>query len=343
MTRSPTRLVLVLACVLACGALITACGGSEESGDAGAERTLEQTFGATAGKIERGRLSANINLAPEGLLKLGGPIALRLDGPFSAPATGDLPRFALSFLATLAGQQFDGRLTSTGRKAFVTLDDRAYAVDDRFVRKLRRGLGKAAAKPQSGLKSLGIDPLSWIEKPESKGEETVRGVKTERVGGDVDAEKLLADVARLLDQAGGGDSLLTPKLREQITDAVKSAKVDVWSGADDHILRQIAVVVNFAFEDGQSPIPGLDGGRLTLRAGLDDVNGAPAKIVAPKNARPLSELTGEGGIGALLGGLGAGITGGIGPGAGGSKLLACITKAGGESVEIVRCVANLAP
>ncbi len=341
---APLRLLLVLVCTLSCAVLVAACGGSDDkSGDAGAEQTLQQTFGATAGKIERGRLSANLNLAPEGLLKLGGPIALRLNGPFEAPSGNDLPRFALSFLATLAGQQFAGEATSTGKQAFVTLDDRAYRVDDRFVSKLRSGLGRSSAKPQSGLKSLGIDPRSWIRNPEGKGRERVAGVQTDRVGGDVDVAKLLADVARLLQKTGGGDSLLTPKLRGQIADAVNSAKVDVWSGADDHILRQIAVVVSFAFKDGQSPIQGLDGGRLTLRARLDDVNGAPAKIVAPANPRPLSRLTGEGGLGALLGGLGAGITGGIGPGAGGSKLLSCLTNAGGSSADIVRCVADLAP
>lgn len=342
MTRSPSRVLLVLACVLSCAALLTACGGSDESADAGAEQTLEQTFGATAGKIERGRLNADLNLAPEGLLKLGGPIALRLDGPFAAPAGADLPRFALSFVATLAGQQLRGKVTSTGHKAFVTLDDRAYAVDDRFLSTLRRGLGRAAAKPRSGLKSLGIDPLEWVKNPESKGEERVAGVQTARIGGDVDVEKLLADVARLLEKASG-EGLLTSKLRGQIADAVTSAKVDVWSGADDHILRQIAVFVSFAFEDGQSPIQGLDGGRLTLRARLDDVNGAPVRIGAPKRARALSQLTGDGGLGALLGGLGAGITGGIGPGGAGSNLLSCVTQAGGKSAEVVRCVSDLAP
>lgn len=342
MTRSTLRALLVLACGLLCAALLAACGGSD---DASAERTLEQTFGASATSIERGRVTATLRLEPEGLLKLGGPIALRLTGPFAAPSRRNLPRFDLAFLATLAGQRFGGSAISTGTKGFLKLDDRMYAVDDAFVAKLRRGVGEAAAEPQAGLKSLGIDPLRWITGAELKGEERVAGSDTVRIGGDVDVARLLADLGTLLDKAGGaGASLLTPQLRKQIGDAVKSAKVDVWTGADDKVLRQLAVVVSFAFEDGsQSPIPGLDGGRITMRARLDDVNGAPVRIAAPKRARPLSELTGEGGLSKFLEGVGAGVTGGVGPGDDGAALLRCVTQAGGASAEIVRCASKLAP
>lgn len=343
MTRLINRALLVLAAALLCVTALAACGGSDDTKDASAEETLEQTFGASAKEIERGRVTANLRLEPEGLLKLGGPISLRLTGPFAAPARRDLPRFDLAFRATLAGQQFDGSALSTGRKAFVKLDGRTYAIDDEFVSELRKDLGGVADKPQTGLKTLGIDPLRWIRNPQSKGEETVGGVKTERIGGDVNTKNLLADIGKLLNKARGGEGLLTPGLRAQIAEAVKSAKVDIWSGTDDHILRQLAVVATFAFKAGQSPIQGLDGGRLTLRARLDDVNGAPVRIATPKRARPLTELTGEGGLGALFGGIGAGVTGGIGPGGAGGALLRCITQAGGRSTDIVRCVSKLAP
>jgi hypothetical protein len=344
-TRSTLRALLVVACGLLCAALLAACGSSDTTSDAAAERTLEQTFGSSSTSIERGRVAATLRLEPEGLLKLGGPISVRLTGPFAAPSRRDLPRFDLAFLATLAGQRFSGSAISTGTKGFLKLDDRTYAVDDAFVAKLRKGLGTAAAEPQAGLKSLGIDPLRWITGPERKGEERVAGVDTLRIGGDVNVSRLLADLGTLLDKAGGaGASLLTPELRKQIADAVKSAKVDVWTGAEDKLLRQLAVVVTFAFEDGsQSPIPGLDGGRITLRARLDDVNGAPVRVSAPKSARPLSALTGKGGLSTFLQGVGAGVTGGVGPGDDGAAFLRCLTQAGGVSAEIVRCASKLSP
>ena len=173
----------------------------------------------------------------------------------------------------------------------------------------------------------------------------VGGAETERIGGTVNVPRLLADLGTLLDKAGGtGSSFLDPQLRAQIGDAVKSAKADVWTGAEDKLLRQLAVVVTFAFKDAsQSPIPGLDGGRITLRARLDDVNGAAVKIATPARARPLAQLTGKGGLNRFLQGIGAGITGGVGPGETGAALLRCVTQAGGSSTEVVRCTSKLAP
>jgi hypothetical protein len=344
MTRSTLRALLVIACSGLCAVLL-ACGGSKTTNDAAAERTLKQTFGTSASAIDRGRVAATLRLDPEGLLKLGGPISVRLTGPFAAPTRRDLPRFDLAFLATLGGQRFRGSAISTGTKGFLKLDGRTYAVEDAFVARLRKGLGKAAAEPQAGLKALGIDPLRWITNPERKGQERIGGAETERIGGAVNVPRLLADLGTLLDRAGGaGASFFTPQLRTQIGDAVKSAKVDVWTGADNKLLRQLAVVVTFAFKDSsQSPIPGLDGGRITLRARLDDINGTPVQIPAPARTRPLEQLTGKGGLRTFLQGIGAGITGGVGPGDAGAALLRCITQAGGSSAEVVRCSSKLAP
>jgi hypothetical protein len=344
LTRLTPRSPLVLACTaLLCTVLLAACG---ENGDSatkpkagGAQAALEKTFGATATSIDRARVVAKLKLEPEGLLKLGGPIALKVTGPFAAPTADTPPRFDLAFLATLGGQQFKGGALSTGRRSFLRLDDRAYALGGEHT-KTRRSADDDESHP--GLKALGIDPLRWVTDVREVGSERVAGVDTTRLAGNVDAKRLLADVGELLDQAGGKvGSILSPELLNEIGAAVKSAKVDIWTGAGDSILRQLAVAVRFEFKPAQSPIVGLDGGNLTLRVRLDDVNGAPVRVTAPTGVRPLSEVTGEGGLGALLAGLGAGITGGIGGGA--VELVGCVTKAAGSAVALVRCVSRLAP
>jgi hypothetical protein len=321
---------------------LVACGGADE-GDSTAKKAISQTFGASSTSIERGKVDARLQLEPEGLLAIGGPIVLKVAGPFSVSG-GASPQFDLAFAATLAGEQYEGAVISTGKKGFVKLDDRTYAIDDAFASMLR---GKAHKVKKSGLKdSLGIEPASWISNPQMKGNEQVSGVETRRIGGDVNVSKLLADIATLLDKLGGSPSsksFLTPKLRKQITDAVKSAKVDVWTGAQDKILRQIAVAIQFAFPtDVKPPIAGLEAGKINLRLRLDDVNGAAVKISGPQNARPLSELTG-GGLEAFLSGLGASLTGAGKGGAGGTAFLRCLSSAHGKSVEIVRCASKLAP
>jgi hypothetical protein len=335
-TRSRLRAILVLGCALLCTALLAACGGSDDGQQApaptAAEAKLQKTFGAASTSIERASIIGQVRLDPEGLLKVGGPIALRVQGPFVAPSGRTPARFALGFVATLGGDKFRGRAISTAERSFLTLDDKPYALGDREPR------ATAAPKSHPGLRSLGVDPLDWIANVTDGGAAKIGDEDTTRLTGDVNAKALLADVGRLLDTAGAA-SFITPELLDQIAGAVKSAKVDLWTGAEDDILRQITVDVRFAFERSQSPIVGLDGGHLRLRLRLDDVNGAPVQISAPAGAQPLTELTGPGGLDAVLAGVGKGLTGGIGGGA--LDLVNCVSLASGSSVELIRCLADL--
>jgi hypothetical protein len=330
--------LLALGCAVLCTALPAACGGSSGNPapkvDA-AQATLDRALGAKATSIERARISADVRLDPQGLLKVGGPLVLRVKGPFAAPRGRTPARFDLAFVTTLGGDNFKGSAISTGRRSYLQLDDRVYALD------AGRRRARAAPKSHPGLKSLGIDPLHWVKNVMDEGREDVGGVATTHLAGDVDSAALLADLAALLDKAGGTASFLTPKLLAQIGDAVKSAKVDIWTGADDDIVRRVAVDLRFAFKPAQSPIVGLDGGRLRLGVTLADVNGARVRVATPAGAQPLTDLTGPGGLRALLAGLGTGLTGGIAGGA--IELVSCVTGAAGSSVELVRCIAHLSP
>jgi hypothetical protein len=345
-TRPLRRVLVVFASLVLCGALLAACGG----GDSGpsADQTLQQTFGKSAAAIKTGKLNVDFQLDPEGLLALGGPIRLTLDGPFSAPRGGRLPRFDVDFVATLARQRFTGGVLSTGRQAFVTLDDGEYKVDSPFVAKLRKGLAPLSnGKAQPGLKALGIDPLRWVTDAETKGNEQIAGVDTIRVGGNVNVARLLEDLDTLLTKAGGAasgttGSLFSPTLRKQLSDAVDSAKADIWTGASDKLLRQLAVKIKFAFKDGaQAPIEGLEGGTINLRLRLDDVNKTTVRVSAPTGTRPLATVT-NGSLSNFLNGVGAGLTSSS-SGIAGGAFLKCITRADGKTTELVRCISKLAP
>jgi len=344
--RSLRHLLGVLACLVLCGALLAACGGDDEKESAGPRQLLEQTFGSGASAIDNGHLNLAFQLDPKGLLGLGGPIKLALDGPFEAPANSELPRLDVEFAATLANEIFRGTVLSTGRAAFVRLDGRSYKVDREFVADLRKGLAEAKDSKQPGLKSLGIDPLRWISGAQERGEENIGGVDTTRISADVKVTTLLADVDRLLSRAGGSGGgaaggLLSPQIRKQIADGVKTAKVDVWTGTEDKILRQLAVRIDFAFKSGQTPIPGLDAGKINLRLRLTDVNKTKVSVEkAPTRARPLADLTG-GSIGDFFTGIGNGLTG-EGPSIAGAPFLACITGSNGNTASLVRCISRLA-
>jgi hypothetical protein len=345
-TRSLRRVLLSVVSVVLCGALLAACGS--DGGKSGAEKTLQQTFGKSAAAIKTGKLNVDFQLDPEGLLALGGPIKLTLDGPFSAPRNGNLPRFDVDFVGTLARQRFKGGVLSAGRQAYVTLDDGEYKVDPPFVAKLRKGLaGLSDGKAQPGLKALGIDPLRWVSDPQEKGNEQIAGVDTIRIGGKVDVARLLEDLDTLLTKAGGaasGDtgSLFSPTLRKQLSDAVDKATVDIWTGASDKLMRQLAVKITFSFKDGaEAPIQGLEGGTIALLLRLDDVNKTTVRVRAPSGARPLARVT-NGSLSNFLNGVGAGLTSSS-SGIPGGAFLKCITGADGKTTALVRCISKLAP
>jgi hypothetical protein len=338
--RPTLRAALALACAALCGGLLAGCGDADDApgAAAAAAATLDQSVAATS-KLDSARLTASFQLDPEGLLALGGPIALRASGPFAKGAKGELPRLDLALSGALARTPIAARAISTGKQAFLRIDGRDYSIDQGFVDALRsHGASKRA---HAGLASLGLDPSAWVKDAEAKGAGTVGGVATRRIAGTLDVKRLLDDVAKLLG-GGRGGGLLTPQLRAQIAGAVTSTKVDVQTGASDKILRQLVAVVDFAFKTGQSPITGLDGGRATLRLRLDGVNATTVAPARPRHARPLSDLTGEGGLGALLSGLGAGVLGPTG-GDGGDAFLKCLSSAGGTTADIVECASKLAP
>lgn len=343
--RPTLRAVLTLTCAALCAGLLTACGDADdEPGRAAAATAIDQTVAATS-KLKNARLTASFELAPEGLLALGGPISVRATGPFSAATKGELPRLQLAIAGVMARKNLNATAISTGKQGFLRIDGRDYRIDQDFIDALRTyGSDRASSGKRPGLASLGLDPSAWITGAQDKGGAAVGGVPTRRIAGTIDVDRLLDDVAKLLGADPGGDGgLLTPKLRALIAGAVTSTKVDVWTATKDKILRQLVAVVDFAFKIGMSPISGLDGGKITLRLRLDDVNATTVPTAALKDARPLSDLTGAGGLGALLSGLGAGVLSGTGGGDGGDAFLKCLSSASGTTADIVECASKLAP
>lgn len=297
MINSVRHVVLAIAVVAACTTAISACGGDSSSQTSAAKELVEQTFKTTSTSLESGRLDARLQLEPEGLLALGGPIAVAVKGPVVSPKGDGLPQANLDAVVTLAGQRYEGGLLSDGAQAFLMADGRAYTLDHE----------RSPKRPEL----LGLDPLSWIKDEQTKGNARIGGVDTVRVTGAVDAARLLADV----------DDLVPAKMGAQIARAVKSATFELWTGAEDKILRQFVLRVAFEVAEGdEPPVTGLQAGRIELRIRLDDVNGAAPEIRAPANPLPLSKLPKDSGLGGLI---------------------ECLSKGGTSGTGLVQCVATL--
>lgn len=202
----------------------------------------------------------------------------QLTGPFAqAEQKGELPRFA--FIAKLSSgtrSELVGA-TWTGERGYATLDGVAYEIPSIFVQQLGAGLQQA-----SPLASL--DVSKWVTNPRNEGLAEVAGVETVKITGGADVAAVLADAERLSASLGslqtilGKQFSLTPADRRRATDAVKDAKVEVYSGADDSILRRL--VFTATIDDEPVSL------NLTLMKVGEDVS-----ISDVKGARPFSELT----------------------------------------------------
>jgi hypothetical protein len=101
---------------------------------------------------------------------------------------------------------------------------------------------------------------------------------------------------------------------DKVEDVVKDPSFDVYVGKEDNVIRRVAGRVELDVPEGdRDQVGGIEGGSLSFSIEFSKVNGNQ-RIEAPANARPISDLAGSLGAGALGGGgSGSGSGGGSAP------------------------------
>jgi hypothetical protein len=342
------RLILLLGCAL----LVAGCGSSK---DESVDGLLKDTF-AGGKSVKSGRLAVQLDANLQGVKSLKGPVRLKLDGPFQSTGKAELPKFDFTLAITSNGQTFTAGGTSLGDKGFVSFQSQAYSVSDKLFQQFKQGYlqAQSQSKKKSSaptLGSLGIDPRRWLTGARKAGETDVEGAKTVHVTAGVNTARLLADVNRVLARAssvtGANKNVptsITPAQQKQIEDAVQNARVDVYTGKDDHALRKLDVGVTLK-KSGT-----LQGGTLNFTLTIADLN-EDQTIVAPKNAQPLDQLLAQ-----LQGGTASSATGSSGTattpttpapsssaggGSGSDQYLQCLQDAGQDIPKVQKCAALL--
>jgi hypothetical protein len=343
------RAAIALALALTAAVVIAACGGGGNNENP--QQVLTQTF-SNPKSITSGTFKFSLNIESSGGTQPG-KIEAALGGPFQGEQ-GKFPQFKVDadIKAEGGSQNFSGSggLTSTGDKAFVNFQGTDYEVPqqlfDRFTTTFTQLQDQSQNQSQGSslLKSLGIDPSSWLTDLSNQGTEDVEGTNTIHISGKADVPKLVADIKTIAQKAPQATGSLTPQQLSQLnglTGIIKSADFDVFSGESDKLLRQFEGKIEL------TPPPGLPGApdsvTVDFKLTLTDVN-APQTISAPSNAQPLGTLLQQFGInanqlgGALSGGLGGG---GALPQTGGSPTppsssssqayLQCLSQASGQA------------
>jgi hypothetical protein len=350
--------MVALALALVAALSLAACGSG---GDA--TKVLNQTFSGGK-KVRSGQLALALRIDAKGASQLGGPVTIKLGGPFESQGTGTLPKFDFQLALNASGtRNFSAGAVSTGDQGFLKLKGQSYQVPPNVFASFKQGYEQSQKQTQQksqnrSLSSFGVDPRQWLKDSKVEGDADVQGTTTTHVSAKVDVPKFLDDVNRILAKAGqlglaqGRQlpSAITPQQRKTLQNAIKDTNFDLYSGKDDHILRRLVVKLTFEVpKSARGQANGLSGGDLTFDLTLAKLN-QPQAVAAPATSRPFSELSGQ--LRAALGtSAGGGAAATTAPGgttttapsgnAQAQRYLQCLQQAGGDVSKAQKCAALL--
>ena len=301
MTRIRTA-VAVLAIALPIIAIVAGCGGGSSSNSEDPQQVLDQTFNNPT-KITSGKLDLSIDGSAEG--QQSGNFSATISGPFQTdPSNKTDASPSSTSRRSVSGSQggpsisFDGSLIATKDNAYVEYQNQAYEVGTAAFQQFATAYAKAAKQNQangssSGFSQFGIDPKTWLTNVSNEGTTDIDGTNTIHIHGDADVGKIVTDLQKVSQQTSGTTQQISPDQLKQLTDAVQTASIDVYSDADNHLLTKLAV--SLAIAPPSSAGSSVSKINVNFSITLSDVN-QPQTITAPSNAKPIADLLGRSGF-----------------------------------------------
>jgi hypothetical protein len=315
-----TKLRLVVAAPVFATVGVIALTGCSGSGGEDPQSLLSATFSAGASQIESGRIDLSVSLSASGSGAQAKPLSVLLTGPFQSPGQGRLPRFDLKLDASAGGHGIGAGAIATGSALYVQLGGAWFSTPASTYKAIEEGFAKASAQASTGkvrstFSALGIDPARWLSNPSNAGTASVGGVNTVHLTADVNVPAFLADVSKL-SQAGSrlglsgplpGAASISSSVIDELAKSIHGARVDVYTGKDDHRLRRLEVHATVSgTAQTQSLMGGLSSAQVKLLLEFSDLD-QPQRIAAPANPQPASQLLPA--LQALIGGLSGATTG----------------------------------
>jgi hypothetical protein len=272
----------------ACLVLLAAAGCGGESGTSDPGKALSETA-AKLGEIDSGTLKFRLAVEPR---EEGGDFGFELSGPFQLAEAGKLPVANVDYTQTAGDERETVTLTSTGEKAYVTVDGTAYELPAETADQLRSALD-GDSQGGAGLEELQID--DWIVDPESSDGGEVGGADTDKITADLDVVAALNDLVELAGGLGGPD--LKPvegEDAEQLREAVQDAKLEIWTGDDDRLLRRLRIEADFdpSLPEELEELARAAGSKVVFELEIANPN-EPVEVEAPESPRPPSEFPGS--------------------------------------------------
>ena len=293
------RTIAALTALLALALAVTGCGGSSKK----AEPTTTASTKASSGGGDAAAVLASVKTGKDAL----GPTKVKMVMDMTikgAPTSGTAAQFKSLFAKpikitidgvsnagdtdgninlTIADKPIAFKFISANKKSYIGIGDKWF--DSGAVSNSTSALGV----PSTGASSLDTSKITnaagdiaKVLKNTSVNDDTVEGISTDHISGDLDPAGF-AELAK----AQGSSSSITPAQIAQIEKVLKTGKMDVWVGKDDHLVHRLTLKgdVDTASLNGAN---GLDG--IALNVDITSVPTDKPSIAAPKDIAPQSEL-----------------------------------------------------
>jgi hypothetical protein len=284
---------LLIAVLVGCGGGDSSSGGKAATGKNAApnspevKKLLRQTFGPNA-KAKSGNVSAVVDITVKGAPRYKQPVQVSVVGPFS-DAAGQ-PEAKLDVSLSLRGGILGGDMYLKGDKAYIGLGSTAYEVPASIATPLRAPLGQGGNTLDELLGVFSINPDRWAKNPRIVGNERVSGIDTIHGTADINTKNLFLDLAtlakrltslRITDITGLPRKVDAPT-RAALSRSVKSASGDVYTGAQDHVLRRAKLNVLLKPSAKDRKLLKFSSVKVAANLDITDV-GSPQKINVPSN------------------------------------------------------------
>jgi hypothetical protein len=290
----------------------TGCGSDADTGDSHEAQALVDSAFAGTQAVKSGDLELEIKADVEGIDSLHGPLTLQLRGPFESNGKGKLPSLDWDVGFEGGGQKLSGGVVVTPDNAYLKFQGNSYELGtDTYARLTRRLALKHSDQPLTP-RQFGVNPNTWLKDPKVEEGEQIGGDDTRKITGSVEVDKVVKDFAgvlkspalrkKLAQEGAAGANVPEPSAKDlkELDDAIEDVNVEMNVDKND-VLRRFFTEVKFNAKGKEN---GKDlKGTVSFLYVLHKVGGNPT-ITAPSDARPLSELLGGLGLGALGGGLG---------------------------------------
>ncbi len=286
---------------------LVGCGGDSKSDDASSgekssaansaevKKLIKQTFGPNENATS-GKLSGTIDINVKGAPRYREPVQVTLSGPFNQ--SGSSPAEAnLSVGLQLRGGAIGGELVLIDDRVLIGLGSSGYTIPPSIAGPIRRPLAKTGNGLQSVLSVFSIAPQRWAKNPRIVGNERIAGEDTIHGTADINTKRFFLDIARLtkvltslrITEIVGIPTVIGGRARAALVRSVTSASGDVYTGAEDKVLRQ--AVFDMKLKPSSKDRRTLGFSSLTLKGQMNVTEvGTPQKIDAPKVAGTFDDL-----------------------------------------------------